>query len=127
MSASRQSQGRRRPKRTYGFIAGGTSAVMILALIYWTNLGLSGAWYLALTGVTWALFRFDKLQAQRRAGRTPEIILLALMAAGGFVGGGLGMYLGQRHKTNKWYFLATLALSALVHLAFWVLWPIINL
>lgn len=47
-----------------------------------------------------AVMGWDKLSAKRHRRRVPEATLLALAAAGGSVGGMLGMLL-FRHKTRK--------------------------
>ncbi|MCC6626507.1 MAG: DUF1294 domain-containing protein [Chloroflexi bacterium] len=57
------------------------------------------AWITGAGIATFALYGVDKVQARGGGGRVPEAALLTLSAAGGFVGGFLGMAI-WRHKTR---------------------------
>ncbi len=61
---------------------------------------LGGAW-LALNGLTWASWRWDKARARRGGRRVPERALVALAWCGGWLGALCGMYAHPaRHKTR---------------------------
>jgi len=62
------------------------------------------SWLLAVTGITFLTYGYDKLMAESGASRVPERVLLTLAFAGGTVGALLGMRLFH-HKTNKESFL----------------------
>lgn len=71
------------------------------------QLPLPAAWLLAINVVTFFTMGKDKLSAQKKWRRTPEVTLQILSALGGWG----GMYLGQktfRHKTIKAAFRTTL-------------------
>lgn len=53
--------------------------------------------------VSFVLMAYDKIQAQNGGWRVPEIVLFAVTACFGGLGGVLGMQL-MRHKTRHWYF-----------------------
>ena len=67
-------------------------------------------WLFGLSVVTFAVYGWDKAQAQRAARRVPERSLHLLAVAGGFVGGWLGMFVFH-HKTRKPVFKVVLAVS----------------
>jgi uncharacterized membrane protein YsdA (DUF1294 family) len=58
------------------------------------------------------LMGFDKLQAQNGGWRVPEVVLFAVTACFGGLGGMVGMQL-FRHKTRHWYFQVGHSLSLL--------------
>jgi len=62
------------------------------------------SWLLAITGMTFLTYGYDKLVAGSEATRVPERVLLTLAFAGGTVGALLGMRLFH-HKTSKESFL----------------------
>lgn len=62
------------------------------------------SWLLAVTGITFLTYGYDKLVAGTGATRVPERALLTLAFAGGTVGALLGMRLFH-HKTSKESFL----------------------
>ena len=73
-------------------------------------------WLVFINLVTLLTFRYDKRQAQRNgARRTPEATLLLLLAAGGVVGGAVGMYLRPRHKTRKTRFVVVLIAASTLY------------
>jgi uncharacterized membrane protein YsdA (DUF1294 family) len=62
--------------------------------------------------VTWAAYRWDKLQAGRRGQRVPERTLLRLAWYGGWIGAPVGIYGPRaRHKASKVAFLRLLWLA----------------
>jgi uncharacterized membrane protein YsdA (DUF1294 family) len=63
------------------------------------------SWLLAITGITFLAYGYDKLIAGTGATRVPERVLLILAFAGGIVGAIAGMRLFQ-HKIGKERFLA---------------------
>ncbi len=76
------------------------------------------AWYLALSGITFGVYGFDKRRA-RRGGRRVRERTLHLLA---LLGGWPGALLGRRHfhhKTLKRGFSAVLYATVLLHLALW--------
>lgn len=77
--------------------------------------------YAALSLLTFLVYAWDKLQAQRDGRRVPELRLHALALVGGFAGAALAMAL-VRHKTRKLFFQAVITLAVLAHGAFWVWW-----
>ena len=62
------------------------------------------SWLLAITGITFLTYGYDKLIAGSGATRVPERVLLTLAFAGGTAGALLGMRLFY-HKTSKESFL----------------------
>ena len=62
------------------------------------------SWLLAVTGITFLTYGYDKLVAGTGTTRVPERALLTLAFAGGTVGAFLGMRLFH-HKTSKESFL----------------------
>ena len=62
------------------------------------------SWLLAVTGITFLTYGYDKLIAGSGATRVPERVLLTLAFAGGTAGALLGMRLFH-HKTSKESFL----------------------
>lgn len=62
------------------------------------------SWLLAITGITFLAYGYDKLIAGTGATRVPERILLILAFAGGIVGAIAGMRLFH-HKISKERFL----------------------
>lgn len=67
-------------------------------------------WLGTLSAVTLLLFGFDKWRARAAGWRVPERNLLLFAAAGGWVGGLLGMQL-FRHKSAKGTFQLRYALA----------------
>lgn len=73
--------------------------------------------YLLLINAAAFLFMFaDKQFAKHHRRRIPEAVLLLLCAAGGSLGGLLGMWL-FRHKTKKPKFYITVPLLLVIQLA----------
>jgi uncharacterized membrane protein YsdA (DUF1294 family) len=62
------------------------------------------SWLLAITGITFLAYGYDKLIAGTGATRVPERVLLILAFAGGIVGAIVGMRLFH-HKISKERFL----------------------
>jgi uncharacterized membrane protein YsdA (DUF1294 family) len=91
----------------------------------WFTWDLYWIWIATVNFVTFTFFRYDKRQAQiNGATRVPEVVLLALLLAGGVLGGVAGMLMRPRHKTHKPLFwimlLGTTALHVYLHYV-WVL------
>ena len=63
--------------------------------------------------VSFVLMAYDKIQAQNGGWRVPEIVLFAVTACFGGLGGVLGMQL-MRHKTRHWYFQLGLPLLLVI-------------
>lgn len=112
-------------QRSFSLVAMGAVVLIALLLAWFFDWGLYPVWLAAATVAAFFLFRYDKGRAQvAGATRVPEAVLLALMWAGGVLGAAGGMYLRPRHKTQKWTFVVTLILAALVHaglLTWWLL------
>ena len=66
-------------------------------------MGISWGFLLVMNLAALILMGFDKLQAQNGGWRVPELVLFAVTACFGGLGGLLGMQL-FRHKTRHWYF-----------------------
>ena len=110
------SKGYRSPQTTYGVIALVVSVALGLLLYYWLHWDIYWTWLLVVNVVTFLFFRFDKRQAQHDpAHRVPEIILFALMLAGGVLGAAGGMLMRPHHKTQKTMFWIVLAVAAVLH------------
>ena len=107
---------RRSAQTVYGLLALGALVALGGALYLWLGWGLYPLWLVVSSVVAFGFLRYDKGQAQRPdAPRVPEIVLLALIAAGGVVGGAAGMYMRPRHKTNKPLFAMTLLFALILH------------
>jgi len=103
------------------FLLAGLVAVgLFVACIIATGLSLLLSWIAAWTLVTFVLYGFDKLQARRQRLRVPEISLLAMAIAGGFLGA-LGGMIVFHHKTQKWKFWFVNLVSAAAYAAWLVL------
>lgn len=90
----------RKPLRRFGLI-GLVLAVGVAVVLYATGwVSPLWAWLLSITGVTFAMYGYDKGIADTRQIRVPEGVLLGLGLIGGTVGGVAGMLL-FRHKTRK--------------------------
>jgi uncharacterized membrane protein YsdA (DUF1294 family) len=77
-----------------------------------------GIWYLFTNLLLFSIYGVDKKQAIIRGRRIPEKFFHYLAAAGGFIGGILGLYF-FRHKTQKPLFLWILSISAGIHIVIW--------
>ena len=73
--------------------------------------------------LTFALFRYDKGQAQRKgARRVPETTLLLLVMAGGMRGALGGLLWRPRHKTRKPLFWVVLLLATALYSYLFLNW-----
>ncbi len=72
----------------------------LLAFAFPSLLDVPKSWLISITPVTLAAFGYDKAIAGTGRPRVPEDVLLALVAAGGTLGGLLGMLL-FRHKISR--------------------------
>jgi hypothetical protein len=70
-------------------------------------------WLVAWGVTAFAIYGWDKTQAQRRGWRVPEVILHALALIGGFIGAWAGMFI-FRHKTQKPEFKLVLIAATLL-------------
>lgn len=68
-----------------------------------------------INAVAFVFMLVDKIKAQNNAWRIPERVLLGLCAAGGSLGGLLGMKL-IRHKTRKPAFAFGIPAMLIVHI-----------
>ncbi|MBN2002643.1 MAG: DUF1294 domain-containing protein [Anaerolineae bacterium] len=90
---------------------------LVVALILWARgLDVVTAWLIAITGVTFLTYGYDKAIAGSPATRVPEKVLLALAWCGGTLGAGLGMWIFH-HKTAKESFQFKFTLLLLVQSA----------
>ena len=78
------------------------------------------AYFLAINAGTFMAFAYDKNRARSGARRLPEVNLLALAAAGGWLGAKMGQKV-FRHKSQKQPFTRVLNFVPLGHVAFGVL------
>lgn len=111
----RQPPVRRAPKQTFTILSLVGIVVVAIVLAATTQWHPYWIWLVAASLVTFALYGFDKAQAQRQGARVPEVVLHGLALAGGFVGGWVGRAF-FRHKTRKRIFAIVLAVSTLLHL-----------
>jgi uncharacterized membrane protein YsdA (DUF1294 family) len=80
------------------------------------------AWFVAISGVTFAMVAYDKYQARVRGWRVPEGALHALAFSGGCPGALLAQRI-FRHKTSKRSFQIAfwaIFLTQLALLAWWI-------
>lgn len=75
--------------------------------------------YGVVSGLTFALYGYDKRQARNNGQRTPEKVLHALELAGGWPGALLAQQV-FRHKTRKVSYQALFWLIVAVHQVFWI-------
>ena len=116
-SSARRRNTHRSPQLVYGAAALGATLVLGIVLYLWQGWNLDRVWLIVCNGVTFAFFRLDKRRAQRTdATRVPEVVLLGLVLAGGFLGGWAGMFVRPRHKVHKPLFWVVLITATLLHL-----------
>lgn len=77
--------------------------------------------YGVMSAVSFAAYAIDKRRARLGRRRTPERVLLAIDALGGFPGGFAAQRL-IRHKNRKLSYQAVFWLIVLVHGAGWAFW-----
>ena len=107
---------RQSAQRIYGLVAFAVVLLLGFLVYQWLKWDLYLIWLLVVTFVTFIFYRYDKIQAQKPgAMRVPEVILLALLAIGGVLGGAAGMLVRPRHKTQKPLFWIVLGISAAIH------------
>lgn len=95
----------RHPFYTFAVPTLAASAALAVGLWRWMGGPLWLWWLLAVNGVAFAAYGWDKRAASKQARRMPEAVLLGLAALGGTVGTLAGMA-HFRHKTRKKGFLA---------------------
>ena len=79
---------RQSAQRIYGLVAFAVVLLLGFLVYQWLKWDLYLIWLLVVTFVTFIFYRYDKIQAQKPgAMRVPEVILLALLAIGGVLGG----------------------------------------
>lgn len=74
--------------------------------------------YVAMSVLTFFVYRADKRQAQSERWRVPEVRLHLLSLLGGWPGALVGMW-AFRHKTRKASFLLVFSATVLAHVAIW--------
>lgn len=100
---------------TWHFVAaGGLVGTLLVGML----LGALPAWlvacYLAMGGLSFALYRADKTYALAGQWRLPEMLLLGVDLCCGIIGGLVAQAI-FRHKTRKISYIAQVALITLVH------------
>ncbi len=115
---------RRSPQEIFTLVAIFSVLVISAFLISRTNWNPWLIWFVSINVVTFAMYGYDKLQAQSGGLRAPEIILHGLALAGGFLGGWLGRSY-FRHKTRKPAFSVVLGMSAILWLVIF-LWVVFS-
>ena len=95
----------------FAFIAAILVSVALCMILGWR---WYWAWWTGSSIVTFLLYGFDKIQAQRESSRVPELVLHLLALAGGVAGAWLGRII-FRHKTRHFIFTVVLVLAALLH------------
>jgi uncharacterized membrane protein YsdA (DUF1294 family) len=116
-----------RPSRQDYLYGGPTlgSAVVVAAVLVWNGLDPLLSWLLAISGVTFLTYGYDKAIAGSRLTRIPEGVLLALTLVGGTGGALLGMRVFH-HKTAKTEFKGHLAVVVLSQVALVVVYVIVR-
>jgi uncharacterized membrane protein YsdA (DUF1294 family) len=88
-----------------------------------STLGALWAWLIAINGVAFLTYGYDKAIAGSRRTRVPESVLLALAAAGGSAGAWIGQRV-FRHKTSKVSFgrrfTWVVAIQVMLLVVYWV-------
>jgi uncharacterized membrane protein YsdA (DUF1294 family) len=88
-----------------------------------STLGALWAWLIAINGVAFLTYGYDKAIAGSRRTRVPESVLLALAAAGGSAGAWIGQRV-FRHKTSKVSFRRrftwVVAIQVMLLVVYWV-------
>jgi uncharacterized membrane protein YsdA (DUF1294 family)/cold shock CspA family protein len=101
------------------------AALVVLTYgLHRAGLGWFGAYLGAISAATWAVFAWDKRQANRDERRVPESVLLGLSALGGSPAGALAIFV-LRHKSSKPSFLAKFAVvvvAQVVAIGAWIAW-----
>lgn len=104
---------------TFGLMSAGLAGVTYYLLYVNTTWNPYLIWIVVLTLTTFLMYGLDKLLSKTGTGqvRAPELILHALSALGGFIGGWLGVWAFD-HKSNfqkhPWIWVG-LILSTLFH------------
>jgi uncharacterized membrane protein YsdA (DUF1294 family) len=112
-SPNRRPAGRRSPRQTFVLAAAGLVVALGVFLLLATGWHPYGIWLASLSGITLALYAYDKAQARLGGLRVPEVVLHGVTLLGGFPGAWAGRFL-FRHKLRKGSFLVVLAFSTLM-------------
>lgn len=96
---------------------GGALVLAALVTVALSSLGVDPVlgWFIAMTGITFFIYGYDKAIAGSAAIRVPEKVLLGLVWIGGTLGALAGMKV-FRHKTMKESFQAKLVLALVVQI-----------
>lgn len=98
------------------FLGAGFYGILVLLAFMGDISWLVVGWYIALGGITYAMYAKDKAAAQSGEWRTPESTLHLLSVLGGWVGAMVAQtYL--RHKSQKPEFRMTYYLTVIINLA----------
>jgi uncharacterized membrane protein YsdA (DUF1294 family) len=112
---------KRNPYRFF-FIAAAILLVAVgFALWQWTSLQFGWIYLIAVSGIAFMFYGYDKYQARRNGQRIPELVLHLLAAVGGTIGALAGQIL-FRHKTKKWQFQLVFILIVLIQIGLIVWW-----
>jgi len=91
------------------------SAVILFVGLYWyVAWPLYFIWLATMSVVTFLLYGYDKIAANNRGLRIPNLLMHCLSLIGGFVGGWAGMIVWY-HKKSQISFILILALATVVH------------
>ena len=116
MSSSQRSK-RGGPGLFYGLLTFGLALVLAAALYYFVDfLDPLLAWVVAISLVAFLTYGYDKALSKTNRTRVPELVLLALVFAGGTLGAVAGMAI-FRHKTSKGSFQLKLVIVVAVQVA----------
>lgn len=124
-AAADRLSGRKRPmsrparggRLAYRWIGGALGLALVVAVaLRFIGVDVVLAWLIAITGITFSTYGYDKAVAGSGALRVPEKALLALALAGGTLGAWAGMSF-FRHKTAKQSFQFKFVLLVIAQIA----------
>ena len=105
----------RRVRPVFIFIMALLLGIVATAILWsWGQLPFVVIWFISVSLMNFTLYGADKFQARHQGWRVPEIVLHSLAAAGGFVGGWLGMAIFN-HKHRKGIFWVILTMTTVFY------------